>query len=66
MIEEVVIDKRSDDQSNWDGVERRDGDDRRCGMDRREEIRFELNKKDRRKSLGRRPNDADPWKQPVD
>jgi hypothetical protein len=35
---------------------------RRIIVDRREEIRFEPNKENRRKNLGRRSSDGDVWK----
>ena len=41
------------------GPERR-RDNRRSGHDRRQDVRFELNKEDRRKSQGRRRDDETP------
>ncbi|WP_299181069.1 hypothetical protein [uncultured Neptuniibacter sp.] len=41
--------------------DRRKGGDRRKLKDRREDIRFEPGKTDRRKTRGRRAEDGDPW-----
>ncbi len=49
------------DNKEWNGIERRSGEDRRKQRDRREDIRFEPGKPDRRKNKGRRKGDADPW-----
>ncbi|GGO79468.1 hypothetical protein GCM10011348_13800 [Marinobacterium nitratireducens] len=51
----------TDDNKEWSGIERRSGEDRRKQPDRREDIRFEPGKKDRRKNKGRRKEDQDPW-----
>lgn len=52
----------SDEQEKeWNGIERRSGKDRRQLHDRREEVRFEPGKPDRRKNKGRRKEDQDPW-----
>ncbi|MBP0047975.1 hypothetical protein H9C73_04455 [Marinobacterium sp. AK62] len=48
-------------QNDWNGRERRKGHDRRQAADRREDIRFEPGKSDRRQSRGRRKEDQDPW-----
>jgi hypothetical protein len=46
----------------WSGRDRRKGPiDRRSGLDRRTEIRYELTKNDRRKSVGRRSEDYIVW-----
>ncbi|GGC01181.1 hypothetical protein GCM10011352_29140 [Marinobacterium zhoushanense] len=45
----------------WNGRNRRSHEDRRQQPDRREEIRFEPGKKDRRQSRGRRAEDRDMW-----
>ena len=55
-------DTPDNEQQEWDGQERREGDDRRQGGDRRDEIRFELNKPDRRQQPGRREGEVDPWR----
>lgn len=55
-------DTRTEDQLSWDGVERRSGDDRRSDCDRREEIRFEPHKPNRRHNTGRRKEDFNPWR----
>ena len=44
-----------------DKFTRRSGRDRRQQSDRREDIRFEPGKKDRRESRGRREEDGDVW-----
>ena len=51
----------TDDNNEWDGANRRSGEDRRKRPDRREEVRFEPGKPDRRKNKGRRKEDGDPW-----
>ena len=48
-------------EDNWNGHERRSGRDRRTHHDRREEIRFEPGKTDRRKGHGRRKGEQDIW-----
>ncbi|MBV1788592.1 hypothetical protein KQ940_11050 [Marinobacterium sp. D7] len=45
----------------WNGRNRRTSEDRRQQPDRREEIRFEPGKKDRRQNRGRRTEDRDMW-----
>lgn len=50
---------------HWAGRERRSGEDRREHGDRRDEIRFEPDKKDRRKGRGRRTVDRDLWEEAV-
>ncbi len=47
------------------GDEVRSGLDRRQIKDRREEIRFEPQKKDRRKNDGRRKDDNDLWTKAI-
>ncbi len=47
--------------SKFEGRNRRSGAERRAHSDRREDIRFEPGKTDRRKSKGRRSEDNDPW-----
>ncbi|WP_432698560.1 hypothetical protein ACQUQP_09520 [Marinobacterium sp. YM272] len=49
------------DKNEWTGHERRSGEDRRQQPDRREDIRFEPGKKDRRQNRGRRKGDHDLW-----
>lgn len=44
----------------YTGVERRKGGNRRSGGERRTDVRFELEKKDRRESSGRRKDDETP------
>lgn len=44
-----------------DKFTRRSGGDRRQKSDRRDDIRFEPGKKDRRESRGRREEDGDVW-----
>ncbi|NVK44479.1 MAG: hypothetical protein HWE39_24890 [Oceanospirillaceae bacterium] len=51
----------TDDNKEWNGIERRSGEDRRKAPDRRQDIRFEPGKPDRRKNKGRRKEDGDPW-----
>lgn len=51
----------TDDNTEWNGRERRSGKDRRQNKDRRQEVRFEPGKPDRRKNKGRRKEDQDPW-----
>ena len=53
-------------QNNWAGRERRAIPDRRISPDRREDIRFEPGKPDRRQNRGRRHNEVDPWMQSRD
>lgn len=53
----------NDKKMTYMGPERRRGS-RRKKPDRREEIRFEPDKEDRRNSTGRRDEDYDPWKDP--
>lgn len=50
------------DNGTYTGPERR-REQRRKNPDRREEIRFEPGKDDRRKNKGRRKTDGDIWKQ---
>jgi len=50
------------DNGTYTGPERR-REQRRKNPDRREEIRFEPGKEDRRKNKGRRKTDGDIWKQ---
>ena len=45
----------------WHGHERRRQLDRRISADRREDIRFEPGKPDRRRNRGRREEDRDFW-----
>ncbi|MGH1461550.1 MAG: hypothetical protein ACRBB6_05910 [Neptuniibacter sp.] len=47
--------------SKFEGRNRRSGSDRRVSRDRRDDIRFEPGKKDRRKNRGRREEDNDLW-----
>ncbi|MFY0677721.1 MAG: hypothetical protein JXR18_10580 [Neptuniibacter sp.] len=47
--------------SKFEGRNRRSGTDRRTHSDRRDDIRFEPGKVDRRKTKGRRTEDNDPW-----
>lgn len=47
--------------SEYEGRNRRSGQDRRVHKDRRDDIRFEPGKKDRRQSRGRRVEDQDLW-----
>lgn len=49
------------DSQEWNGRNRRTSEDRRQQPDRREEIRFEPGKKDRRQNRGRRIEDRDMW-----
>ncbi len=51
----------SEEQQEWTGRERRKNQDRRKTPDRREDIRFEPGKSDRRQSRGRRKDEQDPW-----
>ncbi|MFC6669057.1 hypothetical protein [Marinobacterium aestuariivivens] len=51
----------TDEEQEWNGIERRSGKDRRQNPDRREEVRFEPGKPGRRKNKGRRKEDGDPW-----
>jgi hypothetical protein len=53
--------KQTADPAQWNGRERRKTPDRRQTPDRREEIRFELDKPDRRRNRGRRKDEHDPW-----
>lgn len=53
----------SKDKPTYLGPEQR-RNQRRKKPDRREEIRFEPDKEDRRQSTGRREEDYDPWKDP--
>lgn len=48
-------------EQQWNGRERRKNLDRRTTPDRREDIRFEPGKKDRRENRGRRQDEQDPW-----
>ncbi len=50
-----------EDKNNWNGREKRSGTDRRKTNDRRDEIRYEPGKPDRRKNRGRREAEQDPW-----
>lgn len=59
-IDNDNVDHDSDDEP-YTGPERRSGEPRRKGVDRRNDIRFEPDKEDRRKSPGRRKEDKDPW-----
>lgn len=54
-------DGKDEAEINWDGKERRSGEDRRKSHDRRDDIRFEPGKPDRRKNRGRRKEEFDPW-----
>ena len=49
-----------DDKPPYNGPERRK-EIRRKNQDRRKDIRFEIDKEDRRQSPGRRKDDHDPW-----
>ncbi|KEA65716.1 hypothetical protein ADIMK_0028 [Marinobacterium lacunae] len=49
----------------WNGRNRRSGQDRRQQPDRREDIRFEPGKKDRRQNRGRRVEDRDMWEEAM-
>jgi hypothetical protein len=49
----------------YSGVEQRK-EHRRKKKDQREEVRFEPDKKGRRRDNGRRITDADPWNKKVD
>lgn len=51
----------NNDNEQWSGRNRRSGQDRRQLHDRREEVRFEPGKPNRRKGRGRRKEDKDPW-----
>ena len=62
----LTIDTRTDEQDEWDGANHRVISDRRIESDRREDIRFELDKKNRRISDGRRKEDQNPWHKPHD
>ncbi len=62
----LTIDKRTDDQLDWDGGERRIIEERRAQTERRKDIRFELNSNNRRHSDGRRKEDEKPWHKPHD
>ena len=53
------------DNDEWNGRNRRSGEDRRQQTDRREDIRFEPGKKDRRKNRGRRTEDRDVWEEAM-
>jgi hypothetical protein len=53
------------DNQEWHGRNRRTQPDRRVNTDRREDIRFEPDKKDRRKNRGRRKEDKDPWLESI-
>ncbi|MET4000455.1 hypothetical protein [Marinobacterium sp. MBR-109] len=53
------------DTQEWHGRNRRTQPDRRTNTDRREDIRFEPDKKDRRKNRGRRKEDKDPWLESI-
>jgi hypothetical protein len=52
-----VVDEEGEQQ--YSGPERREGN-RRSGKDRREEVRFEVDKEDRRQRPGRRKGDKSP------
>lgn len=62
----LTIDTRTDEQLQWDGINRRTSSDRRKTEERRQDIRFELNAKNRRTGEGRRGEDDNPWNQPHD
>ncbi len=49
------------DTKDYKGPDRRKIKQRRCRADRREEIRFEPDKEDRRKKQGRRKTDRNIW-----
>lgn len=53
------------DTQEWNGRNRRTQPDRRVNTDRREDIRFEPGKKDRRQNRGRRKEDKDPWLESI-
>jgi len=53
------------DNQEWNGRNRRTQPDRRVHSDRREDIRFEPGKKDRRQNRGRRKEDKDPWLESI-
>jgi len=46
-------------EGRYTGAERRQGGTRRAGNERRNDVRFDLEKKDRRKNNGRREGDTD-------
>lgn len=48
--------------SQWHGRERRCGHDRRRRLDRRDEIRYEPGRQNRRRNRGRRLEDRDLWR----
>lgn len=52
-------------ENEWHGRERRHTPDRRVQEERREEIRFEPGKKDRRQNRGRRSGDTDLWEKAM-
>ncbi|SEG22799.1 hypothetical protein [Marinobacterium lutimaris] len=52
-------------EKEWHGHERRHTPDRRVQHERREEIRFEPGKKDRRHNRGRRSGDSDLWEKAM-
>ena len=51
----------SEEKDTYEGPERRTGKDRRVSTDRRDMIRFEPDKDDRRKQKERRKKDVDMW-----
>ncbi|MEH6626004.1 MAG: hypothetical protein V7739_06155 [Motiliproteus sp.] len=55
-------DARKEGEISWDGCEHRDGKDRRSKEDRREDIRYEPSKDNRRHNDGRRKKDDNLWK----
>ena len=55
----LIRDKTDPSKKNYAGVERR-LDNRRKATDRREDVRFDLTKTDRRQSEGRREDDKSP------
>ena len=52
-------------QNDPHGGNTRSGDDRRKRKDRREDVRFEPNKTNRRKNDGRRIDDNDLWTKAI-
>ncbi len=52
-------------EDEWHGRERRHTPDRRVQSERREDIRFEPGKKDRRQNRGRRGEDRDLWEEAM-
>jgi len=57
----------ADEEEQWSGPERRiEQIDRRVAIDRRDDIRFEPIKKDRRSGHERRKSRQDPWRENSD